>query len=451
VDQASSPSGERQETACTPVAAKTTTVWRPGAVCLLIGAALAVLVPAASGAVPATSDRFRPQDTSPLSRARQLASPDSLQVFLLTFGRGDRVWERFGHNALWIHDGPGGTDRVYNWGIFDFQQEDFLVRLLTGHMRYRLAVFSLRATLRQYRAANRSVYVQQLRLGPKERRELQRRVQLNYLPENRRYDYDPYLDNCSTRVRDHLDRILDGSLRAATGSVSTGRTWRSHTLRLLRRDFFPHLGLAVGMGQPADEEITAWEEMFLPLRMRERVRSVRVDAGRSGSAPLVWASRPPAPARAPERTLWFLLASLLAGGSLAWSGRLSGSGPSRARHLFGGLGVSWGLLTGVVGTLMLAGWTLTDHWFLYRNENLLLANPLFLVLAPLVAMAVWRRGGRAVRRAARTLAWCLVGLSAAGAVLQVLPGFDQVNGTAVALFLPIHLGLAVGLRSLEDG
>lgn len=439
-----------------PVPPKTTTVWRPGALCLLIGAALAVLAPAASGAVPAPSDPFRPQDTSPLSRARAIASPDSLQVFLLTFGRGDRVWERFGHNALWIHDGPGGTDRVYNWGIFDFRQEDFLVRLLTGHMRYRLAVFSLRGTLRQYRAANRSVYLQQLRLGPDEQRELQRRVQVNYLPENRRYDYDPYLDNCSTRVRDHLDRVLGGRLRAATGSVSTGRTWRSHTLRLLRRDFFPYLGLALGMGQPADEEITAWAEMFLPLRMREHVRSVRVDTGGSGSAPLVSredtlyrASRPPAPARAPDRTPWFLLASLLAGGSLAWSGRLSGSGSSRARPLFGGLGVTWSLLAGSVGTLMLAGWTLTDHWFLYRNENLLLANPLFLALAPLVAMAVWRRGGQTVARAARSLAWCLVGLSAAGTLLQVLPGFDQVNGTAVALFLPIHLGLAVGLRVLE--
>ena len=435
---------------------KPASVSRLGAL-FLVAAALVALVPAASGAPPGASDPSPAQDGSPLSRAREIASPDSLQVFLLTFGQGDRVWERFGHNALWIHDGPAGTDRVYNWGIFDFQQEDFLVRLLTGHMRYRLAVFSLSGTLRQYRAANRAVYLQQLRLGPEQRRELQRRVQINYLPENRRYDYDPYLDNCSTRVRDHLDHVLDGELRAATGSVGTGRTWRSHTLRLLRRDFFPYLGLALGMGEPADEEITAWQEMFLPLRMRERVRSVRIDGGGGGSAALVSredtlyrATRAPTPARAPERTPWFLLASLMAGGSMAWLGRRAGAGSNRSRRLFGGLGAAWSLLTGVVGTLMLAGWTLTDHWFLYRNENLLQANPIFLVLAALVAMAARAGGGRRVRRAARILAWCLVGLSAAGVLLQVLPGLDQVNGLAVALFLPIHLGLALGLREKDD-
>ncbi|MFB6241103.1 MAG: DUF4105 domain-containing protein [Gemmatimonadota bacterium] len=109
---------------------------------------------------------MRQEAADPLTRALALASPDSLQVFLLTFGRGDRVWERFGHNALWIHDGPAGTDRVYNWGIFDFEQANFIPRLLTGQMRYRLAVFPLEGTMRQYRLANRSVFLQQLRLTP---------------------------------------------------------------------------------------------------------------------------------------------------------------------------------------------------------------------------------------------------------------------------------------------
>jgi hypothetical protein len=31
-------------------------------------------------------------------------------------------------------------------------------------------------------------------------------------------------------------------------------------------------------------------------------------------------------------------------------------------------------------------------------------------------------------------------------VLQVLPGLDQVNGPVIALALPIHVGVAIGLR-----
>ena len=38
-----------------------------------------------------------------------------LTVTLVTFGIGEAVWERFGHNALWIHDAKAGTDIAYNW------------------------------------------------------------------------------------------------------------------------------------------------------------------------------------------------------------------------------------------------------------------------------------------------------------------------------------------------
>lgn len=410
---------------------------------------------AAAAAPGLASTPAREGAPTPLDRARSLASPDSLQVFLLTFGRGDRVWERFGHNALWIHDGPGGTDRVYNWGIFDFDQEDFLPRLLAGRMRYRLAAFSLRATLRQYRRAGRSVYAQQLRLTAAQRSELRRRVRINYRPGNRRYAYDPYRDNCSTRIRDHLDRVLEGRLRAATDSALTGRTWRSHTLRLLRRDPLPYLGLAVGLGRPADAELTAWQEMFLPLRMRRRLRTLRVHGPDGSPGPLVSredtlypASRPPAPARPPGPTLPLLAASAALAALLAWLGRLAGRGRRAARHLFGGLSVLWCTLVGAAGTLMAAAWPLTDHWILHRNENLLLAHPGFLALAALLALTVWGGADNAHRRRTRLLARGLAAVAAAGALLQLLPAFDQVNGPAVALLLPPLLGTAAGAEAL---
>jgi hypothetical protein len=86
----------------------------------------------------------------------------------------------------------------------------------------------------------------------------------------------------------------------------------------------------------------------------------------------------------------------------------------------------------------------------YRNENLFQVNPLLLALAVLVPLGL-ARSGRAGRWA-RALALGLVGLSLLGLVLQVLPGFDQVNGQAIALALPIHIGVAVGVRrALRSG
>jgi hypothetical protein len=40
----------------------------------------------------------------------------------------------------------------------------------------------------------------------------------------------------------------------------------------------------------------------------------------------------------------------------------------------------------------------------------------------------------------------LVALSMAGLALKLIPAFDQVNGEVIALALPIHLGVAIGLQ-----
>src|SRR5690242_3652337 len=49
--------------------------------------------------------------------------PETPAVFAVTFGPGEAVWEKFGHNMLWIHNpqAPSGfVDVAYNWGMFDF-------------------------------------------------------------------------------------------------------------------------------------------------------------------------------------------------------------------------------------------------------------------------------------------------------------------------------------------
>ncbi|MEO7501078.1 MAG: hypothetical protein ABIW94_00435, partial [Gemmatimonadaceae bacterium] len=59
--------------------------------------------------------------------ARAAAASDAavpgaeLTIYLMTMGPGDAVWEKFGHNAIWIHDSARNTDVAYNWGLFDFE------------------------------------------------------------------------------------------------------------------------------------------------------------------------------------------------------------------------------------------------------------------------------------------------------------------------------------------
>ena len=57
---------------------------------------------------------------APRAAAQGGGPGDELTVHLLTMGTGDMVWEKYGHNALWIHDPVAGTDWVFNYGVFDF-------------------------------------------------------------------------------------------------------------------------------------------------------------------------------------------------------------------------------------------------------------------------------------------------------------------------------------------
>jgi Domain of unknown function (DUF4105) len=376
-----------------------------------------------------------------------------LTVYLMTMGPGKQVWERFGHNAIWIHDPVRGTDQTYNYGLFDFGQQNFLLRFVQGRMWYWMEGFSAQSYVESYRRANRSVWVQELEMPPAARRELQTFLEWNERPENRFYHYDYYRDNCSTRVRDALDRALSGRIQESTGRMPTGRTYRFHTLRLTSNDVPVYTGLLLGLGQPVDRPISAWEEMFLPLALRVHLRNVTVTGSDGRSVPLVKseqtlfesseAAPPPAP---PKWVLGYLLAGLaIGGGAFGLAGGALRGGIAR----IGYLAIAWGwlLLSGLAGVVVAGLWGLTDHFAAYRNENVLQTNLLALPLLWFVTRLVF--GSPSAARPAFILGLILAALSLAGLFLKALPQLYQVNGNVIALALPAHAGLVAGIWRMD--
>jgi hypothetical protein len=368
-------------------------------------------------------------------------------------GPGRRVWERFGHNAIWIHDPARGTDQAYNYGLFDFGQHNFLLRFIQGRMWYWMQGFPAQSYVELYRKANRSVWVQELDIPLEGRKQLQRFLEWNERPENRFYHYDYYLDNCSTRVRDAIDRALGGRIRQLTNYLPTGRTYRFHTQRLTSNDPPIYTGLLIALGHPVDQPISAWEEMFLPLALREHLRRITVTGPGGVQQPLVKSERTlvesteTPPADRPPRWVpaYLTLGSLIGGGSIGLSRAARTSRQARAG--FGVLVGGWSLLTGILGILLLGLWGFTDHMAAYRNENVLQFTPLALPLVWLVPRLL--RSGRSATGTLR-LAIAIAILSVLGLVLKLLPGFHQVNGQIIALALPAQLGLAVSVRHLAS-
>jgi hypothetical protein len=362
------------------------------------------------------------------------------RVSLLTMGPGDQLFTMFGHDALLV-EREGLPSLVYNFGMYT-PESITPPRVLSGHLRYYLSVEHYGATLAQYRRERRSVLLQRLSLEPSQAEALAAALSENSKPENAAYRYDYAFDNCTTRVRDALDRALDGALRRSlTGTLPT--TYRDHALRLSAGHFDVYLAFDLGLGASADRPLSGWDDAYLPDRLAEVVRRVKLASG----APLVakeerlfegaWSAR----ATPPQRLSFFALAGVAGGGICFLLGR---RGRRSDQVLLGVTGAVFGLVTGVIGFCLLLLLGTNVHSATHANANVLLAPPWALVLA-------WAGAGTAFGREQSLrllLRAAFVGLagSVAGVLLALVLG--QHSERLAVFFVPLWLGLFLGARAL---
>lgn len=375
---------------------------------------------------------------------------DDLTVYALTFGPGEHPFLKFGHNAILVQPsaGPGW---VFNFGTFDFADPDLIPKFLRGRFKYWLSVGGAEATMEAYSAENRTILSQELDLAPAQKWALWQALRENARPENRAYLYDYFFDNCSTRVRDAIDRVIDGRLRLA-GQAPATRTLRDHALRSVA-DYLPeYVGLHLGLGRVTDQPIDRWAETFLPERLSDLLRAARLANG-TGEKNLVktekiiyQSTRPDKPVQPPNWTLYFLGVGVAIGGVLALLGRIARRRPS-ARILLGGATATLGGLWGLLGLILVCMWAFTNHKVTYGNANILQFAPWAIVLLGYGVGVMLGRPG--ATRAAGSLALSAAVLSALGIACKALPGLNQDNWPFVVLSLPIWLGLWSGLRAVS--
>ncbi len=395
--------------------------------------------------------------TGGYAHAQDEAAPPAtdLDVSLITFGPGTEVWERFGHNAILIHDRTTNQSRLYNYGIFDFDQEDFFLNFARGRMTYRMAVDDADEELPLYVQEGRWIVQQQLDLTPAQRAKLATFLDWNVRPENAQYRYRYFDANCSTRTRDALNMAADDAIRQQTIAPSRGFTYRMDVMRLMRPDPLLMLGMDVGLGPFADRRLTYWDESFLPTELMRHMREVSVvDPATGQQHPLVARetrlnqARIPEPSETPPDWFWgALTVGLLLAVLILALARAHANGPARAT--FATIALVMALVLGLGGVILLGLWFLTEHTSAWRNENLLLLDPLCLLLIP-----VWIR---AYRRAwvpsafARYATLIVVLLAGFAWFAKVFPWFVQDNRFWIALLLPVHAAFAcaVWLRSRQ--
>lgn len=353
------------------------------------------------------------------------------KISLLTFSPGDIYWQRFGHNGLIVKE-PGQTPLLYNYGVFDFQQKNFFLNFARGRMLYQLDARPLAEALYPYSLENRWAFEQELALNDAQARQLAEFLRWNARPENAEYRYEYFTQNCSTRVRDALDKILDGQLRAQLEAQAAGRSLRFEATRLIA----PHRGLMLAMdlalGPLADAPLNVWQQSFVPMTLMSALREVRLHDA-AGERPLIaaerWllsAQRTPPPEAPPSFQLLFGLLGLAAAGAVV------ALRPYRSTAVLSGV-------LGFCGVILSLGWFGTEHWAMRENLNVLLLNPLWLLLIP----SFWRHAVQTdPKQWPRWLAMSLALGAVLAGLLFALPQAPQLNGQWLALLLPLNLALA---------
>jgi len=398
----------------------------------------------------------------PVSESVATIPPEEgpLRVYLLSIDRGEQVYEMFGHNAILIQNLETGEALAWNWGLFNFEDVDFIPRFLRGTMRYSMGPADLDWFLQGYAIADRAVFAHKVHLTAEQAGALDAFVRWNFLPENRPYIYDYYRDNCSTRVRDALDLVLGGVLKTQFEGVDTGRSYRWFSRRQVQVTGWVDQGLSFLLGLRGDRPIDAWEAMFLPMELMRSLEAAEVRPQEEGSAPYpllgpreTWvpSDRAPLPPSPPAPSVPLLLAGLVGGLLLTFGGWQMATGRRNIGvWVMAGISAMWGIFSGGLGLLLMAAWW-TDHHFIQANMNLLQTNPIVLLPAMVLAiLGIWpglsrSPSGARVIRLSSFVGILLAAISLLTALAQGVPGLSQGNVDVLFVSLPLNLSLAGAL------
>lgn len=302
---------------------------------------------------------------------------DSSRFSIITCGPDpDIVYLAFGHSAIRMVDPTLGLDYVFNYGIFDFNQPNFYLNFARGSNNYQLAAYDYPYFEQSYIDDNRFVREQALTLTLPQRQKLYDFLVWNSMPENRAYWYDPYYDNCATRVRDAFIKVFGDAVKFDGSYVKTTYTIRQLTDIYLRDYPWGDLGIDICQGMPIDRIATPYQYMFLPAYIETAFDNATI-VNDSATVPLVAGKRIVYEAK-PHRGLWLphplYVLGLVAIIALILCGR-----DFRKQELSTWFDVLLFGVTGLIGIVLLLLWFATDHRASANNLNVLWAIPTHII------------------------------------------------------------------------
>ncbi|OUR93387.1 hypothetical protein A9Q87_05440 [Flavobacteriales bacterium 34_180_T64] len=303
-------------------------------------------------------------------------SPDT-QISVLTIGPGTSLNDAFGHNAFRVKDNSYGIDLVYGYGEYDFDAPNFYLKFAQGKLNYLLSKDNYDRFYKYYVYQDRTISEQILNLSQGEKQHLFNFLQENYKPENRRYLYDFFYDNCATKMRDVLELAKESKLNFPLTEDYEPKTFRNLIHEHVNRNTWGSFGIDIALGSVIDKEATPYEQMYLPKYIYEFFKTATFDSSHKlvRKSQILYRQKGNSTSK-----LNVLFSPLIVMSILAFIILFITYSDYKKQKRSRWLDIVLCSITGLIGLCILLLWFATDHSATAQNYNVLWACPLNLFI-----------------------------------------------------------------------
>ena len=197
---------------------------------------------------------------------------ENTTISILTCGRGSELYSTFGHTALRIKDEVNQLDVVYNYGMFDFRDENFYLKFVKGDLQYFMNATSFEDFILEYQMDEREVLEQKISLTIQQKQELFNLLNENLFSAEKYYTYKFIDRNCTTKVADKLsDRYKKITFEKVDDKTIS---YRQLLYPYFDNYFWYKLGINIVFGLKTDASA---EKLFLPIELLHSIEKAEID------------------------------------------------------------------------------------------------------------------------------------------------------------------------------
>lgn len=206
------------------------------------------------------------------SFAQRIILSKNTLTSVITCDTGNESYSLFGHTAIRIKDIENNLDVVYNYGAFDYDTPNFVVKFTKGDLQYFAVAHSFTDFMNEYTYEQRSVYEQELIIPLAFKQRLIDNLNKALASEERYYTYKFIDKNCTSMLVDMLNKTLGSNV--IVKKTNTDKTYRTILYPYFENSFYEKLGTSIIFGKKVDKLGT---QIFLPLELQKSLKGIQFE------------------------------------------------------------------------------------------------------------------------------------------------------------------------------